>query len=1291
MRTSIVVCPLCGQKSPSGTRYCQTCGEPIDPKLVVEVRELYATIRNLDASIRDGHGNQPVAELREEYVARYLAIRTAPPSERQAVTSATATSAVSPSPSTTTPAAAPAVSPSLPASWAAAGLANSAPVRPAGPAFSWQAFLAEQAIAIMSYLGGFLLLVATTTFEVGGWQVLPSFTKLAVVTVVYFMFGGLGFAFRRSARLATVGRTYLGIFALMTPLLALAIYRFELQASGFSAVAMLCLAAAYATVVYLALALQTRFMTYAYLGWVSLMVATLAIIPWSGLPTEWSACVLATTALVLMTPRWVRRFGIAEALGPAATQLAAVASIIAVLGVEALVFSVVVDVVSVGTLPSVSRVAVSAAASVLVALAAAWSLTLRLRTPLGAAELITAVEALVATFVAQAACSIAVWVGATQQQLAYVLAGLALAEFGAALAIRRLRPRSVGLRRSVEALALVLASFGALLAAGGSAPNLPLVAALTSGVLTGVGIALAENAPWWLLAAGFYLSLDYQVIWAAILPAGYLTQDSSVAYAGLTLALWVVAMASSVWEQTRRVAVPLFVVALGDALYTSLLLQSRTDSGYQTAVLLAFAVASFIAARRLGQPILGSVPVAIFGVLAALPFAFDDSSGWHLSLLALALAIVSLAVRRTQGRVWAMAPYVAGLVAATLAVVVAGAPGVSTAGVELLGVPWPAWLALVFGALTATAALWEEWTWTMVVPAVFALWAVLIIGDRTANLGLVFIIAGAGVAARKWRGRWWGTALYLAAVVGSVVVIITLDDLGTAAPDRQVSLLLGYGIAAYLVAVYEHQPWFTSVAGLYFLGAAWLLPGPNNLPPTLALTFALAGVGVALRFTWRDRAAWRLALYAAAICASVLAVFRIVPYDAGWTETLLVVFAAASYVIAAVEGEPRAATVPLAYTAAAALLQPDPHALLPLALCLALGGLIVGRIAGLWWSYPFYVACVVAATATAVLAESHSTFEALALLSLAVAAYAVSAVESRPDVLALALVLGVLALAAGNDALRLTQWQATLAFAGLGWVYALGTMVWRVIPGLRPSRLIWWTASVRDPERRTRWGEPRFAGVQVHAWGALLVAGGAVVGALGAPDMFTPRTTQTQIVVVALVSLAVMMAVLGREWNLRLALYGAGELVSLAISWEARWLGADNIQAFILAPGSYQLLLGAMLPSGKRASQAASLLGALLLLVPTLVQSFQAEPGWAYALATALEALVILGVGLGTRSRTLVLVSTGFVVLAAIRAAILAVQSGLPIPAVIGVLAILLMGAATWLSLRGRREATHQS
>ncbi len=155
----------------------------------------------------------------------------------------------------------------------------------------------------------------------------------------------------------------------------------------------------------------------------------------------------------------------------------------------------------------------------------------------------------------------------------------------------------------------------------------------------------------------------------------------------------------------------------------------------------------------------------------------------------------------------------------------------------------------------------------------------------------------------------------------------------------------------------------------------------------------------------------------------------------------------------------------------------------------------------------------------------------------------------------------------------------------------------------------------------------------------------------------------------------------------------AGGLLALAVSAEARWAGAANVQAFVLAPGSYLVVAGALLSADVRLGRqlrlgrALSLAGAIVLLAPTLAQSFAEDPAWAYALLLAFEALLLAGAGVGMRSRTLVLTSSVFVAVAALRGAALAVTSGVPIALVIALLALLLMGGATWLSLRMRHDA----
>jgi hypothetical protein len=407
-----------------------------------------------------------------------------------------------------------------------------------------------------------------------------------------------------------------------------------------------------------------------------------------------------------------------------------------------------------------------------------------------------------------------------------------------------------------------------------------------------------------------------------------------------------------------------------------------------------------------------------------------------------------------------------------------------------------------------------------------------------------------------------------------------------------------------------------------------------------------------------------------------------------------------AYGIALIERAPLAGLVAAAYAGLAAIVQSDAHALLPLALALAAVGIAVGRAAGWRWAWPAYAASLVAAMMTALLGLHAPEFEGWALLALALVAYLVALIEAQVEVLALALFIGVLALAAGASALGWTPWQALLAFVALSWLYTGGQWFWGALPWLRQRRALpWWT----DP----RWTNPealpdnaanrlsvqRVGGI-VHHIAGLLVGSGVVVAALLAADTYSPHTALAQVEAVALVSLAIMVALSARTIPLHALWYVAGGLLAVAVSWEVCWIGADNIQAFVLAPASYLLIIGVLLPadhrlrSPVRAGQLATLLGALLLLLPTLTQSFTTalSENWIYASVLAVEALVIAAIGVGAHARALILLGTGFFGLAAIRGALLAFSSGVPVALIIAALALLLMGGATWLSLRVRHE-----
>jgi hypothetical protein len=1148
----------------------------------------------------------------------------------------------------------------------------------------------------MAYLGAFLLLVATLAFELGGWQALSDGVKLVLVLAVYLVFGALGIGLRRVSDLRTVSSAYLGIFALMTPLVALAVYRFALRSSSFPVAGMICLGAAYAAIVYLALVLRTDFRVYAYLGWVALGVAVIEALAWAKLGVSLSMYFLALFALALLLPARVRRWEVAARLGPPARHVSLLATAIALCAGAIMALNELATALTAehppADLAGSPDGAVLLTTGMLVALGVGWSVTLRVWLPRWPWLAATS-DIAVATLGALVPLLLALQLGITQTGMPGVMALVALATLAVAVRFRRVAPALRIQRYGVEAIALALVVTGWLIPETSAGADWPRIGALTAGAVVAIGIAVLEDAPWWLLLAGFFITLDYQQVGRAVLPPGRLAEDSSPLYAALTLVVWLLALGLHRRERTRHFALPVFAVALGDALLTSLLLRFNPSANTQTAILLVFLALALAAARLLRLRVAGGIVVGIFGVLASVPW-FQTGGGDNLkgALLAIALAVASLGVRSAQGRAWALPLYVAGLFSVMLAVIETGSSTAATAGWALFDLPFATGLLLSVAVIASAIALAEGVPWATAAPAALALWAVLTTGEHLVAGAFPFAYAAVGVGFRRARGAWWGVAWYAAAFAASWLVLADLPSLGAWGASAQAPVSLVLAAVAFAVARVERQPFATGVMALYLVYAAWRMPGPYEVALTIGLTVALVAAGFATS-RWQG-IRWAAGVYGAAALVSLFAINRTYALRADQGEALLLVFAALAYVVAQLEREWRAGLVAVVYGAAAVLVRPDAHALLPLSVVCAVLGVVAGRMRGIRLSYPLYAVAAVGGVVTALNGAREPGFEAIALGVLAVLVYAIAAIESRPDALVAALLLGALALGAAANALDLASWQAVLAFAGLAWLYALGRYLWGMLPGLRPRGAAWWADPIKNPERKVQLAEPRALGASVHRWASMLVGGGAVVGGMAAPDAFTPHASQTIVLGVALLSLAGMLAMLGRETSFRLALYGAGGLVALAITLAARWLGAENPQAFILPPGSYLLLCGALMPAdeavahGERWGAGASLLGSLLLLATTTAQSAPSDSNWLYTIALAGEALLIAGVGLGMRSRALIAVGSAFVVLAALRGAILALSSGVPVAVVLALASLLVLGAATWLSLRARHGAS---
>jgi hypothetical protein len=95
-----------------------------------------------------------------------------------------------------------------------------------------------------------------------------------------------------------------------------------------------------------------------------------------------------------------------------------------------------------------------------------------------------------------------------------------------------------------------------------------------------------------------------------------------------------------------------------------------------------------------------------------------------------------------------------------------------------------------------------------------------------------------------------------------------------------------------------------------------------------------------------------------------------------------------------------------------------------------------------------------------------------------------------------------------------------------------------------------------------------------------------------------------------------------------------------------------------------------------------------LIFLPMFTQSVTSDPPALFTSLLALEAIAMTLLGVGMRARGQMYIGSGFVALAALRGAVLAYSSGVPIAVIIAGLALFLLAVATWLSLQARALAT---
>jgi hypothetical protein len=171
-------------------------------------------------------------------------------------------------------------------------------VAPSAPPISLRDLFAEHSVAILASFGAFLLVVATVLFELYGTVGLGGEVRLGAVVALNLIFAAAGYLANRRERLRSVGSIYIGLAAVLLPLVALAAWTFlELGARGITVNQALAVSGAACAMVYGFLALRLGLRAYGEMAGIAVLVASWGVSN-ALLGHDWRSIGLALTPLV---------------------------------------------------------------------------------------------------------------------------------------------------------------------------------------------------------------------------------------------------------------------------------------------------------------------------------------------------------------------------------------------------------------------------------------------------------------------------------------------------------------------------------------------------------------------------------------------------------------------------------------------------------------------------------------------------------------------------------------------------------------------------------------------------------------------------------------------------------------------------------------------------------------------------------------------------------------------------------------------------------------------------------
>lgn len=1170
-------------------------------------------------------------------------------------------------------------------------------------------FVSAHAILLLSYLGAFLLIVSALLFLLYGPQDLPGGARLATVAGVNAILALAAFVCRRRASVRLVATSYTALAALMTPLTLAAAYEFVLRhATPLNGVTAVSLAAGACALLYglLARALVSR--SYASLALVASATSAVAAAIALGTGPMALPAGAAYTALCL----WIARSGGRAFAFPAsiAGHLVAAATVGAAIGFAAY------DGFS-GPPPYAAYLPLS-----LAALAAVYAGAHRLARHDAVGDAVAVLLVSAAAITASQTLGYGAD-GAAGALLVTGFATVALSQaWNGARSLLRWTAPAAWLRLGLAALATA-----ELVAIGLSPIAHPLVQTLAL-PLTVVGGALLaiRGRSWWALPAGptaLVLQIAVQQPHQVLLP---------VAPAYVAATLFTAFGVCSLIALSRRTAA--FVLAAATTMVLATLAGGSTLgwNADEFAIAIAGLTVIFVAGgARLGMAaawitsstavIAGlftmsdpALQVAVLGVAVACGLALAIRRG-NPAWLVTGLAALAMQSHVNAAAIAGAAPL---YVPTTLALVMLATIIDGTIRRDrLMGVP--AALLLIAATLTAGSTLrWQADAYAVALAAVAAVCAVV------AWLAPVRVPVA---AASAWRGLNNAGAWIAAAAVVSACGIITG---ATATPFVVVGVAIAIGLG---LTAATRSPWWLLTGVVAVLADATAhapaIAAAGVLPAYVPVAFAgVLGSIAAVGLVTRNRVlivAADLCLAAAVLTANSAASLGVAGYA---IELVGLAYLAA---VTAPLARDRALVWALRIGAgvrlvvAAAIVVPSPWAEAALmggaALCAA--WLAAGSRLPEW---TFLAAALLAwawywgAAAAGATHDPVTTVNAFSPLPFVYGGVAVLLSRALPRrdiwrwVLAPAVFGGV--AAAGID----TAAGAVLAWTTLSWsLFTQGLVVYALARIMRITALVPVSAApltgaaitvllalnapliayplaiavVAWMFRGAAWATARSdtggVSMDVHRWTALGIAAVAVATPIVNSAFVTGGAPATMAELAASLSLAVLVAA-GISTNVVRDRCAAVVAASFALEWLPVFFGVREPQAYVTLPAVVLAACGvlalhdARLGLDRISAYAVIAAGAGAALLTTLVQMAGAGETSVYTGVLLVEGVACAGVAIAARVRLLAVIGGGAVAAAAIRALITAV-AGVPLYAVFGVAALLLMVLATVLATQRAR------